>query len=418
MVARVAAKFSYIVTLFMVTLLTAQYKNPQKALIVVPVADLLGSPVKHYFPHVKTENAYHSLPLNRGLSSPSLECPRLHQALLHETVYIIEERGNEALITMPNALYLSSGSLKNEYWIQKNALISYDTLKKGAADMTKIPSPLHELQESGTIVTLIAPFNDKERNCIYSVGTRFVVDKTQSNEHEVSAYVFNAHKNDFDRVLIPLSIIYSQDTSTTERPEVFQDKKTAHYVATIKKWAQATSGFIPYVWGGCSYTHTSNSQFKESFLAKNGIARSYVSLDDFFHAPKTGFDCSNLILRATQIAGIPYYYKNSSAAAQYLKQLNATETIEIGDIIWIPGHVMIVSDVAHNLLLEARGYNHGYGKIQEIALGKVFKNMQSYDDLARAFHTKQKLYRLDSKGAIADSFHQFKILKMKSVWQK
>lgn len=384
----------------------------RQGLIVNPVADLVGSPIKQYFPQISTHKAYKQIPLNRGLSKPALECPRLHQALFNETVEIVEERETEALIKVPNAFYLADDTLKNEYWIQKNAFIRYDTLKKNGVDVTKIPpmSSKHNQAEcTSDVITLKMPLYDSEKQISYSAGTRFVMAPEQSNEQNVAVYIFDPANYDFAITNIPRAITSTHGTPTKQ-------EQIAHCIATIQQWANISDGFIPYVWGGCSFTHTSNAVFNELSIVKKGTPHSYVNLDDFSHATKPGFDCSNMILRAAHIAGIPYYYKNSSAAAKYLKILSTDDSVEAGDIIWIPGHVMMVSDVKNNLLVEARGYNHGYGRIQEMELSKVFKNIKTYDNLAKALHRKQKLYRLDNKGVVADSFTRFKILKMKSVW--
>lgn len=384
----------------------------RQGLIISPVADLVGSPIKHYFPQIPTHKAYKQIPLNRGLSKPALECPRLHQALFNETIEIVEERETEALIKMPNAFYLADDTLKNEYWIQKNAFIRYDTLKKKGVDLTKIP-PMNSknslAEHSADIITLEMPWHDSEKQITYSAGTRFVMLPEQTNENDIAVYVFDPHSYDFTIMSIPRAIACTHSAQTKQ-------EQIGHCIAIIQQWANVSDGFIPYVWGGCSFTHTSNAVFNELSMVKKGTPHSYINLDDFPHETKPGFDCSNMILRAAHIAGIPYYYKNSSAAAKHLKHLSTDDVVEAGDIIWIPGHVMMVSDVNNNLLVEARGYNHGYGKIQEIELSKVFKNIKTYDNLAHALHRKQKLYRLDSKGVVADSFTKFKILKMNSVW--
>lgn len=399
-----------VVIVLLTSLLTAtKLQCLRRALIIVPIADLVGSPIKKYFPTCSPEKAYKQIPLNRGLSQPALECPRLHQALFNETVEIIEERDTEALIAMPHAFYLADDALKNEYWILKTAYIPYDALEKKGVDLAHIPPIFGKnMDYAANVVTLTMPFRDAEKQITYSAGTRFVTVPEPSNNNNVAVYALDPSTLEFNTLTIPHTII-SEQTHTAQ-------EKIEQCVSIAKRWANLSDGFIPYGWGCSSFAHTSNALFSESSIEKKGTLYSYITLEDFPYTPKPGFDCSNMILRAAQIAGIPYSYKNSSAAAKYLKNLHEDDEVEIGDIIWIPGHVMMVSDIKKNLLVEARGYNHGYGKVQEIELSKVFKNIKNYRDLAKALHKKQTLYRLDNQGAIADSFNKFKILKMKSVW--
>jgi hypothetical protein len=78
---------------------------------------------------------------------------------------------------------------------------------------------------------------------------------------------------------------------------------------------------------------------------------------------------------------------------------------------------MIASDIKNNKLVEARHYNHGYGRIHELPLNKVFDGINTYQELVDAYHSKKKLYRLTSDGQIGDTINQFKILKLSSVWE-
>jgi hypothetical protein len=117
------------------------------------------------------------------------------------------------------------------------------------------------------------------------------------------------------------------------------------------------------------------------------------------------------------LAGIPYFYKNSLTIAKHLAPLNKKETISEGDIIWLPGHVMVVSSLKDNLLVEARHYSHGYGKVHEIPLSHQFKNINSYEQLAAHFFNKKPLQRLDKSGKVVQVLPDFKILKLASVWR-
>src|SRR5205814_4688733 len=110
-------------------------------------------------------------------------------------------------------------------------------------------------------------------------------------------------------------------------------------------------------------------------------------------SPKNGFDCSGVILRAAQIAGIPYFCKNTTTIAQCLTPLKSEQQLREGDLILIKGHVMIVSDITKNLLIEARSYGHGYGKLHEISIDQVFEGIETYKDLCDAYYEKKVVKR-------------------------
>jgi hypothetical protein len=153
---------------------------------------------------------------------------------------------------------------------------------------------------------------------------------------------------------------------------------------------------------------------KDQFVQENGI---FTREELPTNKPQPGLDCAGLIARAAHLAGIPYFYKNSLTIAKHLAPLNKKETISEGDIIWLPGHVMVVSSLKDNLLVEARHYSHGYGKVHEIPLSHQFKNINSYEQLAAHFFNKKPLQRLDKSGKVVQVLPDFKILKLASVWR-
>lgn len=116
------------------------------------------------------------------------------------------------------------------------------------------------------------------------------------------------------------------------------------------------------------------------------------------------------------MAGIPFFYKNTVTIAEHLKEIDPNESLQPGDIIWVRGHVMVVANIKRNTIIEARGYDGGYGHVHEIALAKVFKGIKTFADLKKAWLEKQPLIRLNKAGKIQDSFKSVKLLSMKSVF--
>lgn len=101
--------------------------SEQEALIIVPVADLVGSPLGG--------ERYQDLPFSGA------NCSRIHQSLFNERVIIVEDREHEVKVKIPNFYYLQDESLipQNTFWTLKKNLLVLDEHKK--IDRKKIPPP-------------------------------------------------------------------------------------------------------------------------------------------------------------------------------------------------------------------------------------------------------------------------------------
>jgi hypothetical protein len=162
-------------------------------------------------------------------------------------------------------------------------------------------------------------------------------------------------------------------------------------------------------------TYQHGTSFVQKKIINNLPATSYALSDDAT-TPKTGLDCTGLIVRAAQIVGIPYFFKNSTTIGALMRPLQPHESLHAGDIILVRGHVMIVADTKRNTLVEARGQDHGYGKVHEIPLKNVFKGMTTFDDLQTAHATQKRLIRFDSRGVERNTFATFSLFSLASVW--
>ena len=91
-------------------------------------------------------------------------------------------------------------------------------------------------------------------------------------------------------------------------------------------------------------------------------------------------------------------------ASSYLEQITDFTKIQAGDIIWMPGHVIVISDAANNLCIEANGY---YKCVHEIELNKIFLNIDNFKKLSK----QKTLLRIrPDEGSIKIS--NFKILRL------
>lgn len=379
-------------------------QKPKKAVCITPIADLIGYSMKN-------AKKYEELPYD----GKPIICPRLHQLLFNEVVEIIAESGQEVKIRTPQTFFITHANKKphTTYWTLKSNLIDFETLKKKGINTTTIPQPIdfhapnHNLSDKN-IITLTAPFYDKTTKQTFSAGTRFKKVK-KGNKRSVPVYMYDQKTESIKTIRIPQSICFNNTAQTKE-------EKIKTFVQTVQKWANIDD-FIPYVFGGSSFTSTKKGNFTKKQKKIKGANISFFMWEQEQIKAKAGLDCSGLILRGAQLCGIPYFFKNTTTLAHYLSPIGKTEKISAGDLICISGHVIIVSDVEKNLLVEARAYSPGYGKVHEIELNKVFKGIRSYHDLRKAYFDKKTLYRLDKNGNVTDKFPQFKLLKMASVWE-
>lgn len=364
-------------------------------LVIHPVVDLIGQPI------AKTGCTYANLPV---AGSEDI-CPRMHQLLFNETVEILKESAEDYCIRIPNLFYITAknASPHTSYWTSKKNILSLADIPITKTD-SLIPQPINfrnPSQNTQATVALIKPWHSKKLNMTFSAGTRFVTTGPQKRHSFVISLLHPTKKKPIS-LNIPKSYVILQTDYSPKKARTIYNK-------ILKSWAHM-DGFIPYIWGGCSftYTHAAKRPFRQKTCGKNTL---YTIAHDT-HAQKCGFDCAGLIARAAQIAGIPYYYKNTATLAAYLNPIKTYARLQDGDLIWIPGHVMAVGSLKRNTLIEARHYSHGYGKAHEIALNKVFKGINTFADLLQANNKKTTLERLDSKGNVAQTINQIKILSI------
>lgn len=397
----------------------------RRAMVIVPVADLVGAPIKTFGLAKTNKESYAKIGWCGGRNHPSDGTPRIFQALAHQTVEIIsiEEGTNgdegEACIALPSAFFITQDNQKpqNIFWTPLKNLLSYTKMRRKNIDMDRIPltpsfKKSHQSPKENTI-GLIEPFFDPITRQLFSVGTHFISDPEQSTPTHYAAFVFDRSVTDFKITFIPQSVSIPIIKRSPQ-------EAIAQFVSLIRQWAHCKNGVIPYLWGGCSFTARCSPSFKEtSQLLANKKRIAVYERPDCRICPRCGPDCAGLIILTAQLlCGIPYFYKNTYTLAHFMKSLAIDDPLDEGDLIWIPGHVMIVSDIKKNLLIEARGYSHEWGKVHQIALEKVFKGIKTYADLVHAFHMQQPLIRLNKSGKDVEQISYFKILKLSSVYKK
>jgi len=350
----------------------------QRGFIRVPIADLIGDCLG--------ASAYTQLPYCGSNPDPFTVCPRMHQLLLHEPVEIIKEKNQQVCIKTSHLFFITKHNRHphNLFWTLKK------NIQTGAYD---------NLPCRNASISLLHPFFSPKTKLAYSAGTAFAIKKITKNT--VVAWLFNAAKSKFETIIIPKNLCLL--------PVKEKNEKRTQFVKLCRLWA--TQDFIPYVWGGTSYVEKRKDNF---FIQEKVINNKKLAHVAFANEKKqkAGLDCTGLIWRAAQMCTIPFYYKNTTTIAHYLKPVKNKKHLQEGDIIWIRGHVMIVGSLKDNTLIEARGYNHGYGKVQEIPLHTVFKYIKTFGQLFTHQQKKLPFFRMNSRGKVVQTIHELKILRL------
>lgn len=413
-------KYMYGIILHLIFLICIVHTE-QKAVINVPIADLIGQQMITIFPDISADQAYKNISVCGGDISFLTACPRLHQLLYNEIVTVNKIVADEACISISHAYCLNCPSSlpHTTYWVLKKNLTFLDDLIKKKIDISHIPAAIdfsdkhHTILTNNQIITLKEPQYDSMVKIHFSAGTRFIKTPRELKRKASTIEVYAINYDTLKEYIIKIPIkkcIFNKNIETNK-------ERIADFVDLLKKWCQQKKGWIPYVWGGTSFTRLSHTEFKEVTQTGPRGDYSFYEYEKDTQSPKSGFDCSGIILRAAQICSIPYFSKNTTTIAQCLSPLKVDEQLQEGDLILIKGHVMVISDMKKNLLIEARGYNHGYGKIHEIPLNQVFDGIETYNDLLNAFHEKKIIKRKDKNGKIRDSFSNLRLFSMESCFK-
>lgn len=364
-----------------------RYKRYQ-AFCAIPVADIVGTPLDNV-------DVYNQLPWDYVGSTEN--CPRVDQLLLHEQVVVLNERDGQACIELPTNIFYdkTTESMSNIFWTPLTALARVQRTNENNLPQYDVASGNFK----NHVVTLIQPWYDKKLKQQLSAGTNFVVVSNEPSttsakkSHTIAVWRYNNNTETCEPIELPIESIIDQSIVRTAQE---QRKLMIRIARSIVRGI----GKVPYTWGGSSYTVRYNPLIWTTTPSTVGPTNNVVRMVQTAITPiiKTGFDCSGLTRRIARMAGIPIHAKNSTTLKMTLEPLKSGEPLEIGDIIFIPGHVMIVSDIARAKLIESRGALHDYGYVQEIPLWHEFKDITSYEQLIQAHLHQDQVTRIDCHG--------------------
>lgn len=333
-------------------------------------------------------------PNNSAASPDDKGCRRAHQGLYNELVNYLEEHEDQVKISYNNIVYGFDPATKqvfNTFWVYKKQVILLKQLKEEL--LTAIPNDKYG--EEPTIV-LIYPWKE------FSLGTRFKHIAPCDTEVAFAIERIDYYTN---------SVVFDFVPKENAIQEIIQDGQSARKLFVkiindlIDRIARSSkNNVIPYVWGGSSF---SELYLESAFYKKDGTWHREGKND-----PYSGYDCSEFVMRMAQIAGIYFPWKTTTAIERGTRMLSEQDTLEEGDLIFVQGHVMVVSNIRRNEIIESRGYGSGYGCIHRITLSECFDGINSYENLLSHYYNNKKIRFKDKKGIVADKFNCFKLLKL------
>lgn len=384
----------------------------QQAVFIKPVVDLFFDQLSLYDATALVHDLYNKVPL--ASYNSRYGCMRATQALFNEVVTIEKRVHNEICFDSARLFFDAPDRTGYRYfWTDAHHLLTFDQLHQKNIDTTIFPDPISIDKPASlynkNVVTLTLPWYDNVTKKKYSVGTRFVRIPEKDSLTHLAIKIFDPVTFSIKESAIPQLRCFIETAMSNKA-------RQRSYVSLLKEWVSKPRRIVPYVWGGASILDcVMNDNFSTESGMLFGEKIAYFVRPDM-KMPYSGIDCSGLIARAAQIVGIPYFFKNTLTLAHHLQPLKRGEKLEEGDLIWYPGHVIVVSSLAKNEIIESAGYPSGYGKLHALPVERKFAGIKTYQDLLATYFAKKPLKILHRDGHVMRTVNHFVIYKFSSIW--
>ncbi len=375
------SNFTYYILALLLTPIQISYSHAQQnnCILIDPVSDMASS-----FP----------APDNPTASPDTGQVRRAHQGLYNDQGYCSQETEDQINISYPDMIYGYHAATKealHNFWTRKNHIRWLNQLPHYILE--NVPNA-HYAQEPTIVLTW--PWNN------FSIGTRFkhMPEQDHQNSYAITRIDYATQSVVFD--LIPKQYAIPEIKHNPQGTRKLFVNIINDFVTRVTQ--SGKNNVSPYIWGGSSFI----KPYKDSaFYKKDGTWQR-----DGNHNPYSGYDCSEFVMRMAKIAGIDFPWKTSAIIGSSLQPLGSDQQLEDGDIIWVPGHVMIVSSIERNELIESRGYDSGYGCLHRIPLNECFEEVSNYDDLLQKYHNHETIKFKNKSGAVVDKTYTLKLLKL------
>jgi len=391
----------------MVTLSEASYlDHPQAVAVKVPVADSLGIPAQDIDSSIvgrsgMIEAFYDDLAYSPETGSYS--CARIHQFLFNEVGVICEEKGDEVRVKFPHFYYIDKDHIKHsDFWLHKRSVEKIETMDEAVRETMLEPITA---QDSRPTLALVLPWHEEHTAQTYSVGTRFLRHRAADTDTHYGVLLADYMHNTAFIGLVPRSAALVTEPSTICDAKKLFVKILKNLIPTNEKEV------IPYVYGGCSTCGSVPEEFYQ-WKGKRGTVELTNWKRPGGHGVRTGFDCSGLVLRAAQLAGIRYLAKNTTTIGLVYKEVPSDEQLEEGDLILIKGHVMVVSNLEKHLFIDAVGYGTGFGCMRESSLTDFFGEVTTYQELRDWMTTQRPLSKKNRSGNVVDTIPSVRLMRL------
>lgn len=329
-------------------------------------------------------------------------CVRAHQGLLSEVCTCVAvrdrgENGDELQVRFDSIIYgfdRETEAPLGNFWMKKAQALLYDELPEHKAEA--VPVSVGVCDES--VVTLIHPWKQ------FSLGTRF---KRAEYFDTNNAYAILVPNYDAQSTLIDFVSHRDAWVNNYRTPQEARAKFVWLLNDAVDSAAEeGEDQVMAYGWG-CSSRRRTYTQGE--FELKDGAW--YRPDNGECHS---GYDCSGLAMRLAQIAGVMselgdtdiiFPWKTTGAMKKGMAPVESLDALRAGDFIWIPGHVMIISNKSKCEVIEARGYASGWGCVHRTTLSDLFDGIETWEDLWARCESKQPIRFKDKQGVVLAKEH-------------
>ena len=385
--------------------------KPEKAICIVPVADLLSEKIQ---PNKKRTilEAYKNIPASlttkKGASSSNTnEYTRVLQLLYNEKVTILAQKNEQSYIETRYWNLTPLNKKNNRFWTLTSNLKPINLLNSNGKEI--IPPIEGDLQTKSLLDVYILKdfFYCPETNLTYSAGTRFIKIRGIS---PFTTLIYDPKVKNLITCHIPDELLMKEHFFMIP-PSKSPQYKRNEFLRIVHECAQSSEKVIPYVLGGGSIGERLS---KNNFTIQKNTQQyaDLYTLASYPYYPYQGLDSCGLVRYACTMAHMPIYTINSSSIASTLEKLSPEDYPENGDLIYWKGHIAVISNIQKGLLIEARSYDHGYGFVHEIPFNQELEGINTTDDLVIAYRKKTKINRLDKTGKKREVISDLMILKL------